>query len=139
MIHISDHDLDKAVFHTLSMRVGKGNAIERWTLVNHIFGVSVPAALQNDDNSYDRMIRAAVSRLRAQGHLICDLGNGNGRYMAANEAEFWEMYSGYVKPIVTRAQIARAMKKSALRCFPNLLQPSLFTVMDAVEDLEAAL
>jgi hypothetical protein len=96
----------------------------------------VPTHLRNDDHPVDRLIRASVARLRSQGHLICDLGDGNGRYVAVNADEFWEMYGSYIKPIKTRALVAKAMKKAAELQFPNLLQPSLFSVIERVEDLE---
>lgn len=136
MLVITDTDLDKAVLHLLLPRVGKEHAFERWSLVEKIDGQPVPAHLRNDDHPVDRLIRASVSRPRSQGYLICDLGNGNGRYLAANADEFWEMYSSYIKPIKSRAAVARAMKKAALIRFPNLLQPSLFAVIESVDDLE---
>lgn len=123
---VSETQLDRDVLYVLQFHVGKGNAIERWDLVERITGEFVPEAFRNDDNPDDRKIRMAVSRLRAEGHLICDLGNGNGRYIAANEKEFWELYNYYVKPIKVRAEIARAMKQAAARKWPNLNQPSLF-------------
>ena len=85
---------------------------------------------QNDDNFYDREIRYSVGRLRTEGHLICDLGDGAGRWMAANEKEFWEFYSYYVKPIKSRAETIRAMKKAAEQKWPNLMQPSLFDMAE---------
>jgi hypothetical protein len=86
---------------------------------------------RNDDNIHDREIRLSIGRLRAEGHLICDLGDGNGRYIAANETEFWEMYSRYLKPIKKQSDTLRAMKKSAARQWPNILQMSLFELETA--------
>lgn len=126
MPKITDEQLERELIFILNQHVGKGNAINRWELVAKLFE-PVPLYLQNDDNIQDREIRYAVSRLRAQGHLICDLGNGNGRYLAANEAEFWELYTYYLKPIQSRSAVLRAMKKAAQAKWPNVLQPSLFS------------
>lgn len=126
MQKFTDEQLDKFLLYVLGQHIGKETAIDRWTLVETVFGEHVPAFLRNDDHPQDRDIRYSVSRLRKQGHLICDLGNGDGRYIAANEAEFWELYTYYVKPIKARAEVARAMKRAAEQKWPNVLQPSLF-------------
>jgi hypothetical protein len=126
----TDDDLDREVLHILLHHQGKQNRIGRWELVENVFGEPVPAELQNDDNMGDRMIRYSVGRLRAAGHLICDLGDGSGRWIAANETEFWEFYGYYIKPIKTKAEVARALKKAAEEKWPNLMQPSLFDMSE---------
>lgn len=123
---MTNEELDRTVLHILLRHQGKANRIDRWELVEQVYGGPVLPEYQNDDNFYDREIRYSVGRLRAEGHLICDLGDGAGRWMASTEAEFWEFYSYYVKPIKSRADVARALKKAALKKFPNLMQPSLF-------------
>lgn len=133
---MTNEELDRFVLHILLRHAGKENRIGRWELVQQVFNGTVLAEFQNDDNPYDREIRYSVGRLRSEGHLICDLGDGAGRWMASSEQEFWEFYSYYVKPIKARASVAREMKKAAMKRFPNLLQPSLFTVIETVEDLE---
>ena len=122
----TDEQIDREVLYILLAHQGKDNRIDRWDLVEKVFGVPVPADLQNDDNILDRTIRYSVGRLRAAGHLICDLGDGSGRWVAASETEFWEFYSYYVKPIKARADVAKAMKKAAADKWPDLMQPSLF-------------
>ena len=122
----NDDELDREVRFVLGMHVGQMNAIERWDLVERVFGEVVPMELRNDDNLQDREIRYSVGRLREQGLLICDLGDGGGRWTAANETEFWKFYSYYTKPIEARARVARKMKEAAARMLPNLNQPSLF-------------
>lgn len=131
MSDMTDEQLDRAVQYALSFHVGQARAIDRWDLVEKVFGQPVPMELRNDDNLQDRDIRYSVSRLRTSGYLICDLGDGNGRWLAENEKEFWKFYSYYVKPIQARAEIARAMKDAAMRQWPNLLQPNLFDVENA--------
>lgn len=122
---LTDEQLDKNVLFWLEKHIGKDNAIERWQLVELVYGAPVPLPLRNDDHPQDRDIRYSVGRLRSQGHLICDLGDGNGRWIAASEKEFWEFYGYYVKPIKARADVARAMKSAAVKRWPNLMQPSL--------------
>jgi len=131
MQKMNDAELDNKLREILRWHVGKERAITRWQLVRDVFGVDVPQHLQNDDNKEDRFIREAVSRLRRNGLLICDLGNGAGRYIAANEAEFWELYQYYAKPLKVRAETLRAMKRSAGQQWPNVLQPSLFAFDEA--------
>lgn len=133
---MTNDELDRIVLRILLRHAGKENRIGRWDLVQQVFGEPVLPDNQNDDNLYDREIRYAVGRLRSGGHLICDLGDGAGRWMASSEQEFWEFYTYYIKPIRARASVAREMKKAAMKRFPNLLQPSLFTVVESVEDLE---
>lgn len=123
---MTNDELDRTVLHVLLRHQGKSNRIGRWELVEQVFGAPVPTEQQNDDNIEDRQIRYAVGRLREQGHLICDLGDGDGRWMAATADEFWEFYGYYIKPIKARANVARALKKAAQARFPNLMQPSLF-------------
>lgn len=135
---MSDDDLDANVLFYLNQHIGKKNRMDRWELVEKIFNIHVPAPLRNDDHPQDRTIRESVSRLRAKGHLICDLGDGGGRWIAENEAEFGEFYAYYIKPIQARATVARAMKKAAERQFPSILQPSLFGAPVVLEEVEVA-
>ena len=121
---------DRGVLHILLQHKGRANSVDRWVLVEKVFGEPVPAAERNDDHVQDREIRYSVGRLREGGHLICDMGNGAGRWIAADEKEFWNFYSYYAKPLVSRANVLRAMKKAAQEQWPNLLQPSLFDVSD---------
>lgn len=130
MTFLTNDELDKAVLWILLRHQGKANRIERWELVEQVYGEPVPMNERNDDNLLDREIRYAVARLRLDGKLICDLGDGSGRWMAATEKEFWEFYGYYIRPIKTRADVARALKKAALEKFPNLMQPSLFDAID---------
>lgn len=123
---MTNDELDRTVLHILLRHQGKANRIDRWELVEQVYGGPVLPEYQNDDNLQDRDIRYAVGRLRKQGYLICDLGDGAGRWMASTAEEFWEFYSYYVKPIKAKAEVARALKKAAAEQFPNLMQPRLF-------------
>lgn len=127
---MTNEELDRTVLHILLRHQGKPNRVGRWELVEQVFGGPVLPEFQNDDNLSDRDVRYAVGRLRAAGHLICDLGDGAGRWMAANEKEFWEFYGYFIKPIKSKADVAKAMKKAAQQRWPNLMQPSLFDVAE---------
>lgn len=132
MQNMTDEQLERELLYILGQHIGKARAVERWDLVEIVTGKYVPEPFRNDGNLDDRAIRLAVGRLRKQGHFIGDLGNGKGRYIVANEKEFWEFYSSYVKPIQERAEVARALKKAAIAKWPNALQPGLFDI-DSVE------
>ena len=123
-------DTQAKVLFYLTMRVGADDAMNRWELCEKVFQKHIPEHLRNDDNKDDREIRQAVSDLRREGHLICNVGKGEGYYIAENADEFWRFYAYYVSPIKERAAIAAAMKKAAEKKFPDLLQPSLF--MEAI-------
>lgn len=124
-------EIDGLVLYFLNRPdVNEAQRMDRWLLVERVFGVRVPEPLRNDDHPQDREIREAVSRLRIKGHLICDMGDGGGRWIARTEDEFWKFYHYYVKPIQARAQTAEAMRKAAAQKWPNLLQPSLFNMLE---------
>lgn len=127
---MNNEDLDREVLHALLPHQGKSNCYDRWELVENIYKVHVPVFERNDDNTLDKNIRDSVARLRAQGYLICDMGDGAGRWMAETEAEFWEFYNYYIKPIKTRRATADALKAAAKKKWPNLEQPSLFDVFE---------
>ena len=127
---MNNDELDREVLFILLRHQGKENRVDRWELVERVFGEPVEPLLRNDNNLYDRDIRYAVGRLRAAGHLICDLGDGAGRWMAATEKEFWEFYGYFIKPIKSRSDVARALKEAARKRWPNLMQPSLFDLAD---------
>lgn len=127
---MTNDELDREVLFILLRHQGKENRVDRWELVERVFGEPVEPLLRNDNNLYDRDIRYAVGRLRAAGHLICDLGDGAGRWMAATEKEFWEFYGYFIKPIKSRSDVARALKEAARKRWPNLMQPSLFDLAD---------
>lgn len=139
--NLTDEQLDANVLYFLSKpSVDAGNRLDRWELVAQVYGERVPEHLRNDDHPLDRGVRESVSRLRMAGHLICDMGDGKGRWIASNEEEFWKFYARFVKPISATARTARALKRAAEQKFPNLNQPSLFGApMPVTEDFEDVL
>lgn len=137
---MSDDELDGNVEFFLNQHIGEESKIDRWKLVEKVFTCIVPEHLRNDDHPQDRLIRESVSRLRKRGVLICDMGDGDGRWLAKNWDEFARFYSYFVKPISSKAQTARALLKSARAKFPNSLQPSLFEApVQVVEEFDEVL
>lgn len=137
---MTDEELDKAVLYFLSKPgVTFENRLDRWELVEQVFREHVPEHLRNDDHPLDRDIRESVRRLREQGHLICDMGDGKGRWIAQTREEFWKFYSYFVKPISAKANTARVMVRAAKQKFPDLLQPSLFSSEPVIADFDDVL
>lgn len=124
-IKYTEEQLETEVLHILNQHRGKRNPINRWELVRALYGPQA-AQDQSDGNGSDREIRDAVERLRGKGFIICDLGDGRGRYLAESEDEFREFYDYYIKPIKARSVTLKAMKLTAVKTWPNALQPSLF-------------
>ena len=119
-----DDDLDRMVFRVLIRHWGKANAVKRWELVAQICGEEA-AAVQSDENSHDRRIRKSKERLRRQGHIICDLGDGSGCFMAATEEEYQAFRSAYGSHAFPILETIREMDKAAQRQWPNAMQPRL--------------
>lgn len=120
---ISKDELDHVVQYVIYQHIGKANAVDRWLLVEKVFGEK-PEVL-TDDNPQDREIRRSKERLRHQGHLICDLGNGKGSYVANTHEEYLEfrqVYGSHAFPIMENIH---AMDKAAAQKYPNPLQPGL--------------
>lgn len=117
-------DLHEIIKYELTHHIGRTNAVERWWLVRKIFGLGADIP-QTDDNINDRRIRRAIEILRREGMLICNSGDGLGWYLAGDEDEyraFRQSYGSHAFPIMkTIAQ----MDKTALRQWPNALQPKL--------------
>jgi hypothetical protein len=120
-----DHDeLEERIVLELAHHIGETNAVERWALVRKIFGpgADIPPT---DDNHFDRRIRKVVELMRGKGHLICNLGNGRGWFLAGSEEEyraFRSVYGSHAFPIM---DTIHAMDKAATELWPNALQPRL--------------
>ena len=130
----TDDQLDEKLKRLFGMHQGKERAVKRWELVLSVYGFGADTP-QNDHNLQDRAIRYSVERLRSHGWLICDLGNGRGRYLAVTEDEFREFRTYYLQPLRARARTIRHMEKAALEKWPNLLQLPLFD-MDELRAVE---
>ncbi|HEX2994758.1 MAG TPA: hypothetical protein VHP14_08040 [Anaerolineales bacterium] len=114
----SDTQLDRDVLVWLKHHVGKQNAIGRWELVQRIFGEEA-ARVQSDENQYDRQIRDAVVRLRRSGLLICDMGDGRGRYVAATLEEYQAFRKYYGAGAFDRLTTIREMDNAAKEAWPG--------------------
>ncbi len=103
---------------------GRQNPMSRWELVERIFGREA-ARIQSDDNPFDRQIREAVARLRRRGVLICDMGDGHGRYLAATVEEYQAFRQYYGAGAFEKLAIIREMDKAAEDVWPDVLQMRL--------------
>lgn len=93
-------------------------------LVARIFG-AVASTEQNDGNIADRQVRGSVNRLRRNGVLVCDMGDGSGRYLAETADEYREFRLKYGSRAYEVLETLREMDKAAERQFDNPLQPRL--------------
>ena len=121
---LDQDQLDQEVLFQIKQHVGRKNPIGRWEMVAKIYG---PAACfpDNDNNLYDRRIRDSVSRLRRRGALICDMGDGAGRYMAETAEEYQAFRQKYGSRAYEVLETLREMDKAAEKEFKNALQPRL--------------
>ncbi|MBI5933294.1 MAG: hypothetical protein HY867_06265 [Chloroflexi bacterium] len=124
MPKFSDDQLDASVLHFIRQHRGKANPIGRWELVAKIFG-PVAAADQNDDNFADRQIRESVMRLRRRGALICDMGDGRGRYLADSVEEYQAFRQYFGAAAFEKLATVKEMDKAADQEWPSELQPRL--------------
>jgi hypothetical protein len=124
MRRFTDDQLEKEVLVLLRQHNGKQNAIGRWELVAKIYGPE--ACFPEDDNNFaDRKIREAVASLRRQGVLICDMGDGKGRYLAQTLEEYQSFRQYYGSGAFEKLTTIREMDKAAESVWPNVLQPRL--------------
>lgn len=120
----TDDQLDVEVLHFLKQHRGKANPIGRWELVARIYG-PVAASDQNDDNFADRQIRESVARLRRRGLLICDMGDGRGRYLAESLEEYQSFRQYFGAAAFEKLATIREMDSQAEQEWPSELQPRL--------------
>jgi hypothetical protein len=124
MPRYNDEQLDAEVLFAIKQHVGRQHPIGRWELVAKIFG-PVAAGDQNDNNPADRQIRESVERLRKRGVLICDMGDGVGRYMAETYDEYKAFRAKYGSRAFAIIDTLHEMDEAAKREFPDILQPRL--------------
>lgn len=121
---LTDDDLDREMLFVIRMHKGQVNAIRRWDLCLKIFGADA-AIDRNDGNTYDRQARRSIERLRRQGHIICNLGSGDGYFLAVTPEEyqsFRAVYGSHAFPIM---ETIREMDKAAGQQWENPLQPRM--------------
>ena len=120
----TDEALDREVLFVVRQHQGKQNAIGRWELVERLFGREA-CEPRTDDNLADRQIRYSVARLRGRGVLICDMGDGAGRYIASTVEEYQAFRLKYSSRAYEVLEIVREMDKAAAKEWPDPLQRRL--------------
>lgn len=124
MPKISEEQLETEVLFWLKRHRGRQNPIGRWELVAKIFGAG--AALdESDNNPADRQIRETVERLRKRGVLICDMGDGTGRFLAETLEEYQAFRAKYGSRAFAIMDTLREMDKAAEQEWADPLQPRL--------------
>lgn len=124
MPKLTDDQLDKEVLFQLKQHRGKDHPIGRWEMVVKIYGLGADIP-QSDDNNADREIRFAVHRLRKSGVLICDMGDGKGRFLAETVDEYQAFRLKYGSRAFEVMETLREMDRAAEQEFPDLKQPRL--------------
>ena len=120
----TDEDLENSIIFFLNQHRGGGMPINRWDLVEKIYG-PVGIEERNDGHYGDRTIRDAVERLRKSGVLICDMANGSGRFLAANLEEYQQFRMKYGSRAFAIMDTLREMDKAAQSQWEEVLQPRM--------------
>lgn len=112
--YASELELDHAVHFAMYMHKGQANAIPRWELVRRIYGEEcVTAETQDDDNLYERSVRNSLERWRAKGHHFCNMGHGEGYYVANDREEYEAFKRYYLGAALRKLQVTSAMDEMA--------------------------
>ena len=122
---LSDDALDHEVLYQLMQHIGQQNAIERRTLMERVYGLGLTVPADLDANIFDRQVRRSIERLRHQGHLIANMGNGDGYYVISKLEEYQAFRAMYVSHAVPIMEAARQMDREAERKWPNPAQPRM--------------
>lgn len=122
--YLTDKQLDRELLYVVRMHRGQDNAIGRWDLCIKLFGEDAVFS-RSDTNTYDRNIRRCVERLRRRGYIICNLGNGDGYFLAVTKEDYQRFRAAYGAHAFPIMETIREMDKAAERQWPNPLQPSL--------------
>lgn len=125
---MGDEELDRTVLFYLNYHKGESNPIERWTLVEKLFGAAAVIDRSNN-NHYDRAMRESVERLRDAGQHICNMGAGY--FMAETVKEYENFKARYLGSAFSKFQKVAAMDRKAVERWgrvPKTLenQPTLF-------------
>ena len=105
-------ELDRTVLHFVNMFRGSENTINRWALVERVFGFEAAAQpVRNNNNIWDRQVRESVERLRESGQHICNLGEGY--FMAISRDEYQKFKASYLSAAYRKMEIASKMDETA--------------------------
>jgi hypothetical protein len=124
MYRLDAEQVEERVKRILKNHIGQANAKGRWALVADVFGPGADRD-RSDLNRADRAVRKAIERLRNQGTIICNLGDGTGWFLPATDEEyqiFRSMYGSHAFPILENI---RAMDRTAQQRWPTRQQPRL--------------
>lgn len=120
----TDEQLDREVLFLLKLHTGKHNPVGRWEMVIRIYGDDAILP-QTNDNMADRQIRESIARLRTSGVLVCDMGDGSGRFLAMSLDEYQAFRLKYGGRAYEVLETLREMDKAARQIWPDVLQPRL--------------
>lgn len=87
------------------MRIGKFSATSKEDIIEYF---SYSTQFRHLD--WRDIRRLGIEPLRARGVRICNMGDGKGYYIAANEDEFQEFLAKYLSHAMTLLKTAQAMK-----------------------------
>lgn len=121
---LTDVELDSELLFVLRQHKGQDNAIQRWNLVSNIFGEDAVYD-RGDLNIYDRQVRRCIERMRRAGHIICNLGGGDGYFLAESVDEyqaFRAVYGGRAFQII---ETVKVLDQAAGQQWENPLQPRM--------------
>lgn len=113
------------VLAELQLHIGSTWAIERWDLAEYVFDVQIPNEARTNNNRLDRQVRDAIASLRMDGHLICNQRDGDGYYVAKDQAEYDAFKAWYAASALTINRTVSAMDRAAAQRWPDLAQPRL--------------
>lgn len=103
----------RELIFVLYQHKGRANAIDRWALVRRLFGDgAVPSkAEETDGNAYDRRLRNEIESLRKPPfiHLICNMGDGSGYFIASDREEYEKWKKFYLGPTYEKWIAVNAM------------------------------
>lgn len=95
---------------------GKEQRAEKWELVQALFGVVIPAHERNNNNPFERRMRAAISEMRKAGKLICSDTDG-GYWWAASIDDVIDMSDDLRHRAKDLLQTARQLRTEGLHEF----------------------
>ena len=100
---------------------GKQHRAEKWDFVQKVCGVIIPERERNNNNSFERRVRQAMSELRKAKVLVCSDPKG-GYWMAANLEEALSVSEEFRSRARDMLMTARELREEARREFGRQLR-----------------
>jgi len=109
------NEFDRELEFVLGFHIGSNRGISRLDLVIRMYGPdAVPSEYDDlDNNSFDRIVRDGIERLRLKGSMICNINDGSGYYVAATRNEYDRFTEHFLGPAYKKLQSVRAMDATA--------------------------